>query len=357
MSYSIDILNKIRENADTDYQARVPEATRDNIEAVGRAITDYELTYNTFCTALIHKIGLTIIQTTLFTNKFAPFKTGKVLTGQDVEEIFVHAFRQAEGSYDAEGGMGENGINPFKRRDYQAVEVMYHRMNRRDKYVITLYKDDVIRAFRSESTLSSFITAQFNSLYSGASYDEYVHMKELFAEAIAKGDFKTYLVPEIAEGSTDAALQKACKSFVRTVKKAIADASYPNTELSPAGREKGLKTSVDKSNLALFVHKDIQPHLDVDLYSLIFGPNYAQLGVTIVELDNFGKDNNGTYALLTDKDWFKIYDVKNEMTQLHNPEGLYTNYWLHIWQILSYSRFKTAIRFGTKDITPSDTGA
>lgn len=350
-SYSIEILNSIRANADTEYQARVPEATKDNIESIGRVFATYDLVYNTFCTALIHKIGLTIIQTEMFTNKLAPFKTGRLLTGQDVEEIFVDSFRMAEGSYDPDGGMGEGGINPFKRRQYQDVAVYYHRMNRQDKYVITLYKDDVIKAFRSEATLSSFITAQFNSLYAGAEFDEFVHMKELFAEAIAKGEFKTYLVPEISDTASDTTNQKACKTFVRTAKKAIADAGYPNTELSPLGREKGFKTSASKSQLAMFVHKDIQPHLDVDLYSQIFGPNYAQLGIPVVEVDNFGADNNGTYALITDKDWFRIYDVKNEMTQLHNPEGLYTNYWLHIWQILSYSKFKTAIRLATKDVT------
>ena len=60
-------------------------------------------------------------------------------------------------------------------------------MNRQDKYVITISKIDVIRAFRSASTLDAFITAQFNSLYTGAEYDEYIHMKQLFAELITEG--------------------------------------------------------------------------------------------------------------------------------------------------------------------------
>lgn len=345
--YAIDILNSIRNNADTEYQTRVPEATQSNITDIGRILDSYDVVYNTFIDSLMHKIGKTFITTTLFTNKLAPFKSGKVLTGQDIEDIFVESFRNAEGAYDSEGGMGENGIHPFKRREYQDAKVMYYRMNRQDKYVITIYRDDVIKAFRSESALQEFISAQFNSLYTGAEFDEWVHMKKLLAEGIANADFKTYLVSEIGKAdNTDAQNQSACKQFIRTVKKAIADASYVNTELNPAG----VKTKAEKGNLVLFVHKDIQPHLDVDLYSLIFGPNYAQLGVEIVELDNFGDDNNGTYALLCDKQWFRVFDVKNQMTQLQNPDGLYTNYWLHIWQILAYSKFKTAIRFGTKDV-------
>ena len=335
MSLSVEILNSIRNNADTLYQDRVPVATKDNISAIGRVFSTYNIQYNTFISALIHKIGLTILQTKSFENKLKPFKSGTVLSEQDVEEIFVEQFRVAEGSYDKDGGMGTNGINPFKRRTYQDVQVNYHRMNRQDKYAITLSKIDVIRAFRSASTLDAFITAQFNSLYTGAEYDEYIHMKQLFAEAIAnESEMVTYFVPAI-----DNTVESA-KSFIRTSKKAVKDMEYPSTLYNPAH----VKTMSKPSELVMFVNKDVAVHMDVDFYAQIFGPEYAKMPITVVELDNFGSDDTDTYALICDKDWFKVYDTLNEFTQLENPEGLYTNYWLHIWQILSYSKFKNIIR-------------
>lgn len=347
MSYSVEVLNSIRANASSEYADRVPVATKNNIASIGRVLDTYTNIYSEFIDTLLYKIGFTIVQTTLFTNKLAKFKSGRVLTGQDVEDIFVAAFRAAEGAYDSEGGVGTNGVHPFKRREYQEATVKYYRMNRRDKYVITIYKDDVIRAFNSTTALEQFITAQFNSLYTGAEWDEYEHMKKLLSEAISKKHFYSYIVPEIgAASATDSVNQSACKAFVRTVKKAIADVSYPSTLYNPAA----VKTKSDKSDLVLFINKDIPAHLEVDLYAQIFGPSYAQLGVEIIELDNFGDDASGTYALMCDKSWFKCFDVKNEMTSLFNPDGLYTNYWLHIWQILAYSLFKTAIRFGTKEV-------
>ena len=350
MSIAVEVLNTIRANADSEYQDRVPVATKENITAIGRSFADYDVVYNTFANALIHKIGKTIIETALFTNKLSPFKSGQILSMQDIEEIWVEQFREAEGSYDMYGGMGEGATNhPLKRRDYQDVKVMYHRMNRQDYYAITLYKDDVIRAFRSEATLSTFMTAQFNSIYTGAEYDEYNHMKELLAEGIKAGDFFDYQVAEISDAGTDAQTQKACKSFVRTVKKAINDIGYVSTKYNPAG----VKTKTDKSNLVLFVNKDIIPHLDVDLYATIFGPEYAKLGIEIVELDNFGSDTSGTYALLVDRNWFKVYDNKFEMATQENAVGLYKNFFLHVWQTLSYSKFKTAVRFGTTLIEKS----
>lgn len=338
MSLSVEVLNTIRNNADADYQARVPEATRDNIAAIGRVFSAYNMQYNTFINSLIHKIGLTLLQTKSYENKLKRFKSGTILSEQDIEEIFVEQFRAAEGAYDPQGGIGEGGIHPFKRRTYQDVQVMYHRMNRQDKYVITIAKVDVIRAFRSESTLNAFLTAQFNSIYTGAEYDEYVHMKELFAEGIAANDFYLAEVPEI-DGTTANTM-----AFVRTVKKVVKDLEYPSTLYNPAG----VKTMSNPSELVMFVNKDVSVHMDVDLYAQIFGPQYAKLPITVVEVDNFGADDSGTYALICDKDWFKVYDTLNEFEELKNPEGLYTNYWLHIWQILSYSKFKNAVRIAKK---------
>lgn len=336
MSFSVEALNTIRANADDLYKSRVPVATQTNISEIGRVFSAYTEQYNTFISALIHKIGLTILQTKSFENKLKKFKSGTILSEQDIEEIFIDQFRSAEGAYDPDGGMGASGVHPFKRRTYQDVQVMYHRMNRQDKYVITLSKIDVIRAFRSATTLESFIMAQLNSLYTGAEYDEFIHMKELFNEAINDSEkpMFTYYVPEI-DGTSDSA-----RAFVRTAKKAVKDLEYPSTVYNSAG----VKTMSNANELVMFVNKDVAVHMDVDLYAQIYGPDYAKMGITVVEVDNFGEDASGTYAIICDKDWFKVYDTLNDFEELKNPEGLYTNYWLHIWQILSYSKFKNAVR-------------
>ena len=344
MSLSVEVLNTIRNNADSLYQSRVPVATQNNIAEIGRVFNAYDLDYNTFISALIHKIGLTFVQSKTFNNKLKAFKSGTVLSEQDIEEIWVDQFRSAEGAYDKNGGVESGGVHPFKRRSYNDVKVNYHRMNRQDKYVITISKIDVIRAFRSAATLDAFIAAQFNSLYTGAEYDEYIHMKKLFAELITEGTAAekvsgsttifTYETPEI-DGTVDAA-----RSFIRTAKKAVKDMEYPSTSYNLAG----VKTMCKASELVMFVNKDVAVHMDVDYYAQIFGPEYSKMPVTVVELDNFGPDNSDTYALICDKEWFKVYDTLNQFEELKNPEGLYTNYWLHIWQILSFSKFKNAIR-------------
>lgn len=333
VTQTLEILNKIRSQASEEYQERIPEATQATIASIGNSFESYTNLYNEYSNALLHKIGLTLIQAALWENPLANFKTGSLVTGQDVEEIFVDMFREAEGQYDQTGVT----INPFARREYQDVKVNYHRMNRRDKYVISINQDDHIRAFRSAQNLSMFYTAQLNSLYNGANFDEFNIMKEMLAEAVTNQKAMKYEVPAITD-------TESCKTFVKSVKKAIADFKYPSKAYNAAG----MMTFTKKENLVLFVHKDLPPHLDVDLYGTIFGADYAKMGITVVEVDNFGSLDNGTVAILADKEWFKIWDVKFQMEQLFNPDNMVMNYWLHVWQILSTSNFKNMAYFAPK---------
>ena len=68
------LLNTIRAEGTPTYQERIPEATRDNITAVGDAIINYEVTRNEFLDALINRIGMVLIQNKLYENPLRRFK-------------------------------------------------------------------------------------------------------------------------------------------------------------------------------------------------------------------------------------------------------------------------------------------
>lgn len=331
--FSIEALNAVRMDASEEYQSRIPVATQNNIAEIGHIFETYTTLFNEYSTALFNKIGLTVISSQTFENPLKRFKTGSITSGQDVEDIWVDEFRTAEGQYDPTGVT----VNPFARRNYQDVQVAYYRMNRQDKYVITINRDDHIRAFTNPSNLDGFYARQFNSLYTGSEYDEWVLMKQLLADAAKSGDMFT--VYDCPNPSTDA----NAKKFIKAAKKVVKDMSYVTDKFNALS----VKTKSKASELVLFINKDATTEINVELYSTIFGPQYAGFETQVVELDDFGDLNDGTFAMLVDKDWFKIWDTKHEMAQLFNPDNLATNYWLHIWQILSYSKFKNAVRFTT----------
>lgn len=332
MGFSIDVLNNIRANASTEYQTTIPEATRSNIVAIGNALQTYTLLYNEFCEALVNKIGKTLIESKLFANKLKTFKKGEILTQQDVEEIFIEMAKGAE-DYDPDGH------NPLGRRTPSDVKVIYHRQNRQSCYAISIGDIDFVRVFRSESTLDTFITGQINSVYSRAEYDEWILMKELLASyknAEGETGYFDYEVPEIAGADAE----KSAKTFVKTLRKAVQDVSFPSTQYNTAG----VKTWTGAGDLVLLINKDVLAEIDVEVLAKAFNLGKTDIQVPIVVMDDFGSLAD-TYGLLVDKDFFRVYDTLSKMEPQRNAQGLFTNYFYHIHQILSLSNFKTALRF------------
>ena len=326
MGYSISVLNNIRANASEEYQSRIPEATQQNITAVGNALQTYTVQYNEFCAALVNKIGKTILEKKLFENKLARFKSGAITTAQDVEEIFIE-MAKAEGSYD------KDGKNPLGRRENPDVKVLYHRLNRQDYYAVSIGDIDFIRVFRSEATLDSFISGIINSVYSGANYDEWLAMKNLMATYEGYYDYE---VPVIAGDNA----AESAKTFVKTLRKAVNDLSFPTTAYNAAA----VKTWSNPSELVLLVNKDVIAEVDVEVLSKAFNMGKTDIQTEVIVMDDFGS-MTGTYGLLVDKDWFKVWDTLSHMEPQRNAQGLFTNYFYHVHQILSASRFKNAVRF------------
>ena len=332
MGKSIGILNNIRMNASEVYAQRIPEATQENIATIGMALEKYDLLYTEFFPALFGKIGKTIIEKKLFNNKLARFKSGAIHTQQDVEEIFIE-MAKAEGSFDP------TGPNPLGRREGPDVKAIYHRMNRQDYYALSVGDLDVMRVFRSESTLDTFIAGLINSVYSGASYDEWIAMKNLLAT------YDGYSIANVAtmqqsEGPdpVDLPMDVVAKDFVKTVRKLAQDMSFPSIKFNKAG----VMTWNNPGDLVLLVNKDLLAEIDVEVLSKAFNMGKTDIQVEIIPMDDFGTREN-TLGLLVDKDFFRVWDTLSKMEPQRNAQGLFTNYFYHIHQILSVSSFKNAV--------------
>lgn len=337
MGYSVDILNNIRMNASTEFQTRIPEATRNNIAEIGQAFQTYSMLYNEFCEALINKIGKTIISQKMFKNPLARFKSGGITSPHDIEEIFIE-MAKAEGAYDPEGK------NPLGRRAPSDVKVVYHRQNRQDYYAISIGDIDFVRVFRSEATLDVFIKGQINSVYSADEYDEYQAMKNVLATfKNAAGDAPGYFDYEVTDMAAATSKEEWAKEFVKAVRKAVKDAKFPSTQYNVAG----VKTWSKPSELVLLLNKDVTVEVDVERLASAFHQSETDIKVvpTIIDMDDFGSLTD-TYGLLVDREWFRIYDTLMTMRQQSpNAQGLFTNWFFHHHQILSASPFKTAMRF------------
>lgn len=331
MGYSVDILNSIRLGGSQDYQNRIPEATRQNIATIGNALQTYTELFNEFSTALLCKIGKTLLETKLFENRLARFKTGTVLNQQDVEEIFVE-MAKSEGKYDSDGP------NPLGRRETVQDHVVYHRMNRQDVYAITIGDIDFVRVFRSEETLDAYISAKINAVYSGANRDEFLCMVELLGTYDGYCDYNVGDPESGGTGNRDT----WCKDFLKVVRKAVLDLTL---EPSKNYNKAGVETWSEKKDLVLFVNKDVLVEVDVEVLAKTFNMGKTNIEVEIVAMPHFGSATAPTVALLVDRNWFRVYDTLSHMEPQRNAHGLFTNYFYHVHQIISCSPFKNAVRF------------
>ncbi len=270
-----------------------------------------------------------MIESKLFKNKLARFKSGTVFNQQDVEEMFIE-MSKAEGKYDP------SGPNPLGRRTGPDVKVVYHRQNRQDYYAMTVGDLDVVRVFRSEASLDTFITGLFNSVYSGAEYDEYLAMKNLLATYDGYFDYGVSAITD----------EVTAKDFVKTVRKASQDMTFASDKLNKAG----VMTWTPVNKQVLFINKDVLAEVDVEVLAKAFNMGKTNIQVEIVVLDDFGALTD-TYGLLVDESFFRVWDTLSKMEPQRNAQGLFTNYFYHVHQILSLSPFKNAIRLTTAEVS------
>lgn len=328
MGFTIDTLNSIRDNASEEYKNRIPVATQDNIAAIGHAFQNYTPLYNEFSQALICKIGKTMIEDKMFTNRLARFKSGTIMNAQDVEEIFV-PMAKSEGAFDPDGP------NPLGRRKTDPDKVIYHRKNREDVYCISLGDLDFRQVFNSEYSFETYVKAKLNSVYSGANKDEFLVMVNLLA---TYDGYAEYEVPVITEENAP----QTAKKFVKTVRKALMDCTLDSsTEFNKAKVE----TWAEKKDMVLLVNKDVLTEVDVEVLAKEFHQDKTNLNVnTILPMPHFGELTD-CYALMVDEHWFRVWDILSHMEPQRNAHGLFTNFFYHVQQIVSCSWFKTAIKF------------
>ena len=89
---SVDILNAIRNNASANYQNYVPAAQQntESVREIGSIIMDYPALRNEFVTALINRIGATLLESKTYQNPWSVFKRGRLEFGETIELIFTN---------------------------------------------------------------------------------------------------------------------------------------------------------------------------------------------------------------------------------------------------------------------------
>lgn len=358
---SVDILNAIRNNASANYRDYIPEAndSLDSVRAIGAVLMDYPHLQNEFLNALVNRIGRVIVTSKMFSNPWNVFKRGMLEFGETVEEVFVELAKPFE--YDP--AVAENEV--FKR-EKPDVRAAFHILNYQKFYKTTVQREQLRQAFLTWDGVTDLITKIINSLYAGANFDEFLVMKYLVAVNILNGRLKPITIPTVSSAN------------MNTIVSDIKGASNDFTFMSADNNMAGVHNFSEKNDQYVIINSAFDAIMSVEVLASAFNMDKAEFAGHRVLVDGFGKLDNDrlallfadddTYvpitdaemtalnaipAILVDRDWFMILDNLLEFTDQYNAQGLYWNYWLHVWKTLSVSPFANSAVFvpGTPSVT------
>lgn len=345
-----DILNVIRSNASSTYQDFVPVATtdRESVREIGSIIMQYPALQNEFLNALINRIGRVIITSRMYRNPWSIFKKGILEFGETVEEIFVNI--ADPNNYNVETAE----TNVFKRK-IPDVRAAFHALNYQKFYKATIQNKQLQQAFLSWTGISDLIARIVDSMYTGAYYDEYQTMKYMLAKAILNGYLYAEQIPQVAPANA--------KAIVTKVKGTSNALEFMSTKYNT----QHVTTNTPKNRQVILINSEADAVMDVEVLASAFNMSKVEFMGRRVLMDSFanmdfarlsallGEDvsvvqgNVATLdsipAILVDEDWFMIFDNLFEFTEQYNGEGLYWNYWYHVWKTFSFSPFANAVVF------------
>ena len=326
----IDILNAIRANASSTYQERIPVATQDNIREIGNAMLQFQATANEFLDALVNRIGRVLITSKSFSNPLARFKKGMLEYGETVEEIFVEIAKAKQ--FDPERAEKE-----FMKREIPDVAAVFHKMNLQNFYKTTISNEQLRQAFLNETGITDLVGRIIDSLYEGAEYDEFLTMKQLIADAANNGQFYPIHV--------DIPSKTTASDIVTEIKSASNALEFRSSKYNSMG----VLTVTKKPQQLLIMDAKFDAVVDVNVLASAFNMEKAEFMGQRVLIDDFA-DLTGVVAALVDEDWFMVFDNWFGFTENYNGEGLYWNYFYHVWKTFSTSPFANAILFTSEDI-------
>ena len=358
---SVDILNVIRENASQNYRDYVPKATADAdaIRQIGTVIMDYPNLQNEFLSALVNRIGRVLITSKMYSNPWAMFKKGLLEFGETIEEIFVNIAKP----FHFDQAVAESEV--FKR-EIPDVRAAFHIMNYQKFYKATISNDQLRQAFLSWEGITDLIAKIVDAMYTGANYDEFLTMKYLLARHILDGHMYPVQIPTVSAEN-----MKTIVSDIKGISNAM---EFLSTEYNLTG----VATHTPKADQYMLINSKFDAVMDVEVLASAFNMEKAEFLGKRVLVDSFGKldiarlavlfKDDPTYieptsgeltaldkipAVIVDKDWFMIFDNYQNFTEQYNGQGLYWNYWYHVWKTFSVSPFANNALFvpGTPSVT------
>lgn len=346
---SKDLLNAIRNSASTDYKNYVPVVNNANsIRDIGNIIMSYAPLQNEFISNMVNRIITVWVQSKAYKNPWSFFSKGELELGETIEQVWIDILQP----FQFDPALAEKQV--FKR-EAPNVQAVFHYINSKLFYKVTIERETLRAAFVTESGLENMITKIVEQLATSEQMDEFEIMKYLIARHILDGHFFPIPIPTISGDNA--------RAITAVIKEASDKILFPSRLYNPAG----VKNFTPKNNQYLISNAYWNSNMDVNVLSTAFNMEKSEFMGHRVLVDGFDVlDNERLSALipdftpftdaelealkvipsvLVDVDWMVFVTNLREMKDMPNGEGLYWQYWYHVWKTFSMSPFSNAIVF------------
>lgn len=333
---------------------RVPDDNR-SLHNIGEYIMSYEPYMNAYITALVNRIARVIVTSRVWKDKWAVFEMGKLDYGETVEEIFVNIAKPH--SYDP--AKAETQV--FKR-EIPDVRAAFHSMNYQKFYKVTISNDQLRQAFLSYYDMNELIARIVDSLYTGMNLDVFLTKKYMLAREAINGGIYTVVTKPISGDGADP------DDAITKYRQYTNNLEFLKTLYNRAG----VRNSTPISDQVIIVPNEAEATLGVKVLAAAFNLSEVDYISKRIPVDSFEFDaddearlaelfaNDSTYKPFTGeekkalqlisavklaKDWFMCFDNFEQFTENYNGEGVYWQYFFHVWKTFSVSPFANAVLF------------
>jgi hypothetical protein len=329
VSETYDIINAIINSNPSTFSQYSNLASAQDIATFGQSLQMSQTVQNAFVTSLVDRIGLVVVKQASLENPLKKFKKGQLPQGRSIEEIFTDI--TAEQKYNP-----SDAENTLFKRTIPNVKTLFHDMNRQGVYTQSISDEQLSTAFLSANAFENFLSSIINAIYNSAEVDEYEYMKLIVDNYYAKGFFKVVPISDPVDATSATAFVKAVRSTVRKM-------TLPNGSRDFNSLAVRQRSSIE--DMHLLIDADTEAEIDVDVLAKAFNMDRTTFMGNTTIIDGFA--STGLKAVLVDKEFFMVYDKLQKLETVRNPKGLYWNYFYHVWQIMSASRFANAVAFVT----------
>ena len=325
MADSLQILNAIRDVAGAEYQARIPQATRENIASIGNTILSYSPSANAFFTGLLNRIGKVVIdRMDGMEDIYDVFENGKLEFGDTIQKIFVDI--PTANAFDG------TATTAMLNQSRGVIHVEYTKVDRKLFYKTTISVPQIKEAFTTVAKLDEFVRALIEAMSVALGYDKYVMLTNTLAthceyvvnaEGCAKAEgssetnnkFRKLVVPSSVAvyNSTSKEIEwesTGAKVFLKILRVASRSLQFPHAlsygdpdltheDLDNSGTISVVRTPIKKQVCALEV--STMANIDVDALAVLFNMDKAEPKTRMIELEDGALGNithDGTSSYL-----------------------------------------------------------